>query len=76
MSYLLGTGTSRVAGPGLMFGLHHHQDATGLHHHHQPRGPSLKEEPLTTARSWMQTTVSDQNGYVIFHNYKLLMSKL
>ncbi|XP_057655279.1 transcription factor collier isoform X2 [Diorhabda carinulata] len=45
-----------------MFGLHHHQDATGLHHHHQPRGPSLKEEPLSTARSWMQGTVSDQNG--------------
>ncbi|KAJ8911630.1 hypothetical protein NQ315_015171 [Exocentrus adspersus] len=60
-----GTGTSRVAGPGLMFGLHHHQDATaGLHHHHQPRGPSLKEEPLTTARSWMQSTVSDQTTTV------------
>ncbi|CAH1119008.1 unnamed protein product [Phaedon cochleariae] len=48
-----------------MFGLHHHQDATGLHHHHQPRGPSLKEEPLSTARSWMQTTVSDQNGSTV-----------
>ncbi|XP_068908844.1 transcription factor collier isoform X3 [Tenebrio molitor] len=45
-----------------MFGLHHHQDATGLHHHHQPRGPSLKEEPLSTTRSWMQPTVPDQNG--------------
>ncbi|CAH0553239.1 unnamed protein product [Brassicogethes aeneus] len=45
-----------------MFGLHHHQDATGLHHHHQPRGPSLKEEPLSTARSWMQSTGPDQNG--------------
>lgn len=57
-----GTGAPRVAGPGLMFGLHHHQDATGLHHHHQPRGPSLKEEPLSTARSWMQPSVPDQNG--------------
>ncbi|KAK9751466.1 Transcription factor COE1 helix-loop-helix domain [Popillia japonica] len=57
-----GTGTPRVTGPGLMFGLHHHQDATSLHHHHQPRGPSLKEEPLTTTRSWMQPTVPDQNG--------------
>lgn len=56
------TGGPRVAGPGLMFGLHHHQDAAGLHHHHQPRGPSLKEEPLTTTRSWMQPTVPDQNG--------------
>ncbi|XP_022906623.1 transcription factor collier isoform X5 [Onthophagus taurus] len=45
-----------------MFGLHHHQDAAGLHHHHQPRGPSLKEEPLTATRSWMQPTVPDQNG--------------
>ncbi|XP_044258308.1 transcription factor collier isoform X2 [Tribolium madens] len=45
-----------------MFGLHHHQDATGLHHHHQPRGPSLKEEPLSTTRSWMQPTVPDQTG--------------
>ncbi|RZC31753.1 hypothetical protein BDFB_005587 [Asbolus verrucosus] len=46
-----------------MFGLHHHQDAAGLHHHHQPRGPSLKEEPLSTTRSWMQPAVPDQNGY-------------
>ncbi|KAG5895393.1 hypothetical protein JTB14_018747 [Gonioctena quinquepunctata] len=60
-----GTGTSRVAGPGLMFGLHHHQDASGLHHHHQPRGPSLKEEPLTSTRSWMQSSVSDQNGSTV-----------
>ncbi|XP_025828869.1 transcription factor collier isoform X1 [Agrilus planipennis] len=48
-----------------MFGLHHHQDATaGLHHHHhhQPRGPSLKEEPLTAARSWMSTSIQDPNA--------------
>ncbi|XP_031333971.1 transcription factor collier-like [Photinus pyralis] len=45
-----------------MFGLHHHQDAAGLHHHHQPRGPSLKEEPLTTTRAWMQPSMQDQNG--------------
>ncbi|XP_065157423.1 transcription factor collier isoform X5 [Atheta coriaria] len=45
-----------------MFGLHHHQDAGGLHHHHQPRGPSLKEEPITTTRAWMQPTVPDQTG--------------
>ncbi|KAF5297229.1 hypothetical protein FQR65_LT10045 [Abscondita terminalis] len=57
-----GTGGPRVAGPGLMFGLHHHQDAAGLHHHHQPRGPSLKEEPLTTTRAWMQPSMQDQNG--------------
>ncbi|CAH1990638.1 unnamed protein product [Acanthoscelides obtectus] len=69
-----GSGSSRVAGPGLMFGLHHPahhpQDAAaaaaaaaaGLHHHHQPRGPSLKEEPMPSARSWMQTAVADQNG--------------
>ncbi|KAF5295276.1 hypothetical protein FQA39_LY13141 [Lamprigera yunnana] len=57
-----GTGGPRVAGPGLMFGLHHHQDAAGLHHHHQPRGPSLKEEPLTTTRAWMQPSMQDQTG--------------
>lgn len=57
-----GSGAPRVAAPGLMFGLHHHQEAAGLHHHHQPRGPSLKEEPLTATRAWMQPTVPDQNG--------------
>lgn len=62
-----GSGGPRVAGSGLMFGLHHHQDATSLHHHHQPRGPSLKEEPLTASRSWMQPSVPDQNGYLIFY---------
>ncbi|XP_060526367.1 transcription factor collier isoform X2 [Cylas formicarius] len=48
-----------------MFGLHHHQDAGAgtLHHHHQPRGPSLKEEPL--ARGWMQGGVADQNGSTV-----------
>ncbi|KAK9885049.1 hypothetical protein WA026_009272 [Henosepilachna vigintioctopunctata] len=53
-----------AAGPGLMFGLHHHQDhaSGGLHHHHQPRGPSLKEEPLSSTRAWMQPSVQDQNG--------------
>ncbi|VEN54238.1 unnamed protein product, partial [Callosobruchus maculatus] len=60
-----------------MFGLHHPahhpQDAAaaaaaaaaGLHHHHQPRGPSLKEEPMPSARSWMQTAVADQNGTTV-----------
>ncbi|XP_045483036.1 transcription factor collier isoform X2 [Harmonia axyridis] len=47
-----------------MFGLHHHQDhaTSGLHHHHQPRGPSLKEEPLSSTRAWMQPSVQDQTG--------------
>lgn len=54
--------TPTRTGAGLMFGLHHHQDpSTGLHHH-QPRGPSLKEEPLT--RGWMQSGITDQNGWV------------
>ncbi|XP_044762100.1 transcription factor collier isoform X4 [Coccinella septempunctata] len=59
-----GAGPRVAAGPGLMFGLHHHQDhATGgLHHHHQPRGPSLKEEPLSSTRAWMQPSVQDQSG--------------
>lgn len=60
-----GAGPRVAAGPGLMFGLHHHQDhATGgLHHHHQPRGPSLKEEPLSSTRAWMQPSVQDQTGW-------------
>ncbi|KAL1517140.1 hypothetical protein ABEB36_000946 [Hypothenemus hampei] len=46
-----------------MFGLHHHHDPSGGLHHHQPRGPSLKEEPL--ARGWMQSGVADQNGSTV-----------
>jgi len=42
----------------MMFGLH--QDLGG----HQPRGPSLKEEPLSAQlapRPWMQPTLVDQS---------------
>ena len=35
------------------------------HPHHQPRGPSLKEEPLASqlgsVRSWMNSTMVEQN---------------
>ncbi|CAL8093513.1 unnamed protein product [Orchesella dallaii] len=44
----------------MMFGLH--QDLGG---HHQPRGPSLKEEPLSAQlapRPWMQPAIVDQTN--------------
>ncbi|XP_021963610.2 transcription factor collier isoform X2 [Folsomia candida] len=44
----------------MMFGLHH-QDLGG----HQPRGPSLKEEPLSSQlapRPWMQPSIVDQTN--------------
>jgi len=46
----------------MMFGLH--QELANHHHHHQPRGPSLKEEPLAAQlaqRAWMQPGIVDQS---------------